>query len=146
MALRPYYFGVAVGDQAGHHLYGEDGFWPKRPEREELPFTLARLDGEFCPNVTRQEGVAKITWENGWTILSFWDQSGDHRPGSHSTFLFPGVLRFEQIETEAARVFPKIWARALARFTLEPMCCSICRGPTGYEMEGLYEFVCDGCN
>lgn len=142
--MKPYYFGVAFGDDAGHHLYGSDGFWPKRPEKETLPFSLDRLDQGFCPHA-RTQGVVKLTWESGWTILAFWDQTGDSRPGSHSTYLLPGTLKYEDAVTAAKGFFPLLWKRATDVFILEPMCCSVCRGPTGYEMEDIYEFVCDGC-
>lgn len=141
---RPYYFGVAPQDR-GHHLYDDQSFWPKRPEAIGLPFKLTELDSAYCPNVTRQQGVAKTTYENGWTVLSFWDQTGDSRPGSHSTFLLPGALKWEEAVAAARAAFPQVMKRAEGSFKLTPMCCSICRGPTGYEMEGLYEFVCDGC-
>lgn len=142
-----FYFGVWPGTDHGHFLYaeGSNGLYFK-PYLEVLPFKLHELDSTFCPKTTRQQGAAKLRWPHKeWTTLAFWDQTGDSRPGSHSTFVLRGQLKFEEALERAKSAFPQVMTRAMAEFDIEPMCCSICREPSGYEIDDIYEFVCDGC-
>jgi hypothetical protein len=57
----------------------------------EIPVAIARrIDGGFCPQIEdAQSGEARIHHVEGWTVLAFWDRSGDSRPSSHSTFVCP---------------------------------------------------------
>lgn len=143
---RSYYFGLWSGTTSGHFLYDKEGSRSHRVSAlEKVPFSLAELDSGFCPKSTQRQGVAKLSWEKNWTILAFWDQTGDSRPGSHSTFLVKGPHKFEAALAQKRAAFPSIWTRIDAAFPIQPMCCSICREPSGYEIEDIYDFVCDGC-
>jgi hypothetical protein len=48
---------------------------------------------------------------NSWTVVSFWDQSGDSRPASNSSFVMWGVHDFRHAAEAARQRFPTIFAR-----------------------------------
>lgn len=105
-AQEPLYFGCV--DRLGHHL------WTRGEERVSLlgwPKLNKQIDGGDCPKATPIEGVATLTHEEPWTILSFWDRSVDSRGGSHSTFLIPGRHNFETALAMARESFPRIFFR-----------------------------------
>ncbi len=60
---------------------------------------------------TIPNGAAVITRVGDWTILSFWDNSADKRPGSHSTFICRANLTFDEMVERTRRMFPSIWKR-----------------------------------
>ena len=104
------YFGVKEKGRAGHFLYDE------RLRHVGDPALFARLvelgiDGVRCPVDTRREGAARVTLADEFTILSFWDYSGDSRPGSNSNFIETGVHSFEEMLERARRAFPSLFAR-----------------------------------
>lgn len=120
------YFGCANSD-SGHYLWRAENehAWPlpelpKAFARNRNPY--ARLDGGFTPTAmdrhgkdvdpeTQHEGVARVTHIEGWTVLSFWDRSVDHRNGSHSTYIELGTFDFAEMAKRAQAAFPKTWAR-----------------------------------
>jgi hypothetical protein len=69
----------------------------------------ARRDDE------QREGVAVVAHQDAWTALSFWDRSVDTRKGSHSTFVFDGLLSGEGALAAARVLFPEVFER----FTFE---------------------------
>lgn len=113
------YFGC-WGDQPGHDLRSSDGLRHSR-----LPFGYPAklegraLDGGFTPPVSMTtripNGLAVLHHASEWTVLSFWDNSIDSRPGSHSTFVSRGTLSFEDAVERAKAAFPSVWKR----FTFE---------------------------
>lgn len=119
-----YYFGCWNGE-AGHRLIGPHGMPLSRTAiAKEFPRCLhpERLDVDFQPGARPQgrlgfrtpeqrEGDARLTHVKGWTVLSIWDRSVDHRPGSHSTFVMPGTLRFAEACTQARDAFAVVWDR-----------------------------------
>ncbi len=111
--MRFYYFGCI--DQPGHQMWS-----PETPqnllERRALsdlvrtnPWGL-RIDTCLCPGGGVQ-GQAMLHHRAGWTALSFWDRSVDHRPGSNSTFLAEGLYSFEQMIEMAKSYFPQVMGR-----------------------------------
>jgi len=84
-----------------------------------------KIDGGFCPgmedddtrhhDVKQVQGHARLTHHNGWTILAFWDRTGDSRGNSNSAFLEQGEHSFDEMVAKAKATFPKIWER----FTFE---------------------------
>lgn len=116
--MKAYYFGC-WGD-SGHFLWSPDG----RVSGSDKVFSGLRignksLDGGFCPGVLPpwyydtgiEQGAALLTYDDGWTILSFWDRSVDSRPGSHSTYVLDGRLSFDEAAAVAKAAFPKVWER-----------------------------------
>ena len=123
-----YYFGC--WDGPGHFLWSTDGRTFRR--NEPLPPSLRRLDGTLCgdpaladhggrrsgeplywPATERRQpqGVARLHHVDGWTVLAWWDRSGDSRGGSNSAFVAEGTLGAGVIATLGAVAFPGIWAR-----------------------------------
>jgi hypothetical protein len=69
-----------------------------------------KLDGTFCP--PEQSGT--LSWMGSqvgpWVIISWWDNSVDHRPGSHSTFVTRHGTHDELFE-RAKKDWPEVFAR-----------------------------------
>lgn len=109
------YYGVRAKGDPGHYLF--DNTFRSGPQKERLNrlsdyliYTL-KLDGGFCPSYTKDPGIAKITVTNEFTILSFWDYSGDSRGGSNSNFIEFGRFTYDEMITMAQKVFPSIFQR-----------------------------------
>lgn len=114
-----FYFGVrgARERDLGHFL------WPPAlvtTVHENPPFQAAHpnwlrsnfLDGLYAPHdVKEQERVATLNHIGGWTVLAFWDRSGDKRGASNGAFILSGRLSFEAAVTRAEAAFPTICAR-----------------------------------
>ena len=109
---------------AGHYLWA--------PERRSMfrvdgcPFKADQLDGTFCgdPRLRdhhrgeypgdekhQPQGVPILTQVDGWTIVGFWDRTGDSRYACNSVFLAPGELTRQEVFTLAREYFPEIWER-----------------------------------
>lgn len=72
------------------------------------PWSYGILDGGLCPKWDMAEGSALLHHRDGWTALSFWDQSVDLRPGGASTFLAEAVLTFNEILKLALKHFAEV--------------------------------------
>ncbi len=110
--MRTYYNGVAPGDM-GHHLYDHTmtRVWGSRTPYG-FPCRRTALDGAFLPRAPRQiEGLASLWHVQGWTILCFWDRSGDSRSNSNSAFVLEGHHNFDESVAIASTTFPQIWKR-----------------------------------
>ena len=102
------------------------------PERKIVPFVeadlppaiLERIDGGFCPGAymlngeltlpksdERPEGLARIFYITGWTIVALWDRSVDPRDGSHATFLLRSHWEDKFAIRRAEKFFPDVWRR-----------------------------------
>ncbi len=57
------------------------------------------------------QGVAALHHKDGWTALSFWDRSGDHRGGSNTTFVVDETLDFDAMLSRAQADWPALFAR-----------------------------------
>lgn len=105
------FFGVAPGDSAGHHLYETAGAERMRWFRgkERLPEVLreSRLDGCYAPYqhtrhggdpfaAIQTQGHARLTHVAGWTVIAWWDRTGDSRGGCNSALLIPALVGWEQ--------------------------------------------------
>ena len=110
----PLYFGCWNHNprEAGHAIWNAEH---RRPKAEEIPSFAGphgwSLDGKFCPLGAQVEGLCVLTQLEGWTMLSFWDRSGDKRGNSNSNFLFPGTLGQQEILDAARSTFPELFAR-----------------------------------
>jgi hypothetical protein len=70
------------------------------------------------PEVEAQlQGHALLHYKDGWTCISFWDRSGDTRPGSNSAFIAnkggmpPEPIPFDEMLKLSYKHFPKIFQR-----------------------------------
>ena len=100
-----FYFGCKKS--LGHYLYSSDG---KSRKIDIIPWGYD-IDGLLAPSTTSKQGKALLHHKDGWTALSFWDNSVDKRPKSCSTFLAQGIFDFEQMKAIAKDNFPDIWER-----------------------------------
>ena len=106
-----YYFGKWPDVYAGHHLYDKSGYTLHNLPKD-FPCAEGALDGGLLPpNQPEIEGVASVVHLNGWTILAFWDRSGDKRGRSNSAFVVRGYWDFPVIHHITQSNFPKIWKR-----------------------------------
>jgi hypothetical protein len=111
--IEAYYFGKWPDRYAGHYLYGRNGYevndyyMPK-----DFPCPVYTLDGGFLPPYQAEiEGVASVVHLNGWTILAFWDRTGDKRGKSSSAFVVRGFWDFTALHHITQTAFPTIWKR-----------------------------------
>ena len=49
--------------------------------------------------------------KDGWTLIAFWDRSGDSRPGSHSTFVIHADIPSQELFALARAQWPEIFNR-----------------------------------
>ncbi len=113
-----YYFGK-WSSMHGHVLYQESGqqVWTSMPA--DFPFREETCDTGFLPPKRPQvEGRASLIHFNTeaapamrWTVLTFWDRSGDKRGNSSSTFILRGHYTFEEACALAKEKFPELWQR-----------------------------------
>ena len=116
MKTRAFYFGCFR--QPGHYLWrgpeDDHGYMPTGRDHG-LPFHPERMDAALAPRNASggevHQGLASYGLLNGWTIISFWDNSIDRRPGSSSTFFIEGAHYFEEALEIAREDFPKVFAR-----------------------------------
>lgn len=107
-----YYFGKWPGDEGGHFLWSPTGNRISSYKATVLGYPpVELLDGEFCPKGRQIEGLAQVTLFKGWSILAFWDRSGDKRGGSNSAFLAKGQFGFEELLKAARIQYPKHFER-----------------------------------
>lgn len=108
-----YYFGAL--EKEGHFLYNSHGTRMTRYD-PKFPFNWDFLDGgtlKLIPN-TEQGQISLVRLyanKQAWTVLSFWDQSGDSRPGSLSVFIQDAPLTAENMILNAKKVFPQVFSR-----------------------------------
>lgn len=105
-----FYFGCWSPDKTGHFLYNSHG-QKIREDIKDFPMRPTALDGSLLNGVPDKQGNAVLFHGRGWTLLSFWDRSGDSRPASNSTFVFHDELTFESAVEEAQLAFPGRWSR-----------------------------------
>lgn len=108
-----YFSGAWPGESSGHFLYDMTGYqvYDNRMPAD-FPCTEYSFDGAFLPpRLPQVEGRATLLHLNGWTILTFWDRSADHRLNSCSAFALRGMFPFAEAVETSKRAFPKVWAR-----------------------------------
>ena len=85
-----------------------------------LPASIwSKIDTRFCPDKSQKNGTYKHTQVDGWSIVAFWDNTIDSRPGSHSTFVVNEVIEATELLDRAREAFPKVFARYA--FKVEPI-------------------------
>lgn len=57
------------------------------------------------------QGHAHLTFRRGWSILAYWDQSADSRPGSNSAFVARGQFDFETLLKAAKEQWAWVFER-----------------------------------
>jgi len=117
--IHPIYFFGCWG-RTGHYLY-QPGGTSLIITALDMPWGY-EIDGGLCPGKrrgpkayqlpeTQIEGQASLTKKDGWTALSFWDRSMDHRMNCNSNFIAKGYFSFDEIMMLAKQYFPEIMGR-----------------------------------
>lgn len=109
------YYGVESAQKKGHFLF-DNSFNRVRSNKPilcqlEKFFIELGIDQTFCPQGDRSAGSARLIHTQQFTILSFWDYSGDPRPGSNSSFIEFGEINFGQMVQIAIETFPHLFVR-----------------------------------
>jgi hypothetical protein len=109
-----YYFGCI--DTTGHYMHPSTPAQTLEERRavSELIYTnpwRANIDSGLCPVGPEIEGLAVLRQKDGWTVLSFWDRSVDHRGKSNSNFLAQGIFTFDEMIGLAQEHFPQVMKR-----------------------------------
>lgn len=108
---RVFYFGCY--GEVGHYLHTPDMHHAWN-DHNIIPWGK-NIDSTLCPpgryEENQPEGVAVLTFKDGWTALSFWDRSVDRRGNSNSNFIAEGAFNFNQMVEIAQTHFPKVWKR-----------------------------------
>jgi hypothetical protein len=114
----PLYFGCY--GEAGHYLYcAVKGLLGRRnlSKTHDRKFSQAMKWTRVCDGILLPNDEAQIpgegTWSfvRGYSIVSFWDRSGDDRGNSLSCFLVKGHHSFEEVLEIAKEAFPKLFSR-----------------------------------
>jgi len=107
---KPYYFGCHK--EVGHALYDVDMNRNGIDLSREVVHYLHKFDSLFCPQHTEENGIAEIHHLFGkFTVLAFWDNSIDSRPGSNSQFFLPNILSFDTALFQAMQSFNEVFMR-----------------------------------
>ena len=108
-----YFFGCR-NESKGHYLFGPNLKSVRGGEEKELSnsfgFPWFHLDTKFLPK-TYKQGAVKLTHINGWTIISFPDNSVDKRPNSHSTYAIKGTFSLEEGLEMCKKSFEEVFSR-----------------------------------
>lgn len=122
----------------GHFLYKPDGNGARHSQLptelrdiESLagdPDKIKRYDDgvhgkktvPFWDEKDQEQGRARLHLIAGWTVLAFWDRSGDRRGGSNSAFLAEGKFTFDEMCALARQHFPSVWTRITLAFEVRP--------------------------
>ena len=103
----------------GHVLHNPRGYCYHGDKPSDFPVREGVLDAGLLPgHLPEEQGKATFFHINGWTILAFWDRSGDKRGNSNSTFLLRGTYTFEEAKNYAKEFFPKLFERFPFELTL----------------------------
>lgn len=109
---RVLYFGC--WGEPGHFYYEPSGL---RFKGNMPPGLLPEdIDGKLCPvdplDVENQvEGHASLQIIAGWTVLAFWDRSGDARLGANSIVMAQGNYSIDEMIAALATAYPQIAKR-----------------------------------
>jgi hypothetical protein len=107
--VREYYFGCREGDH-GHHWHGPRGQAVKKD-----PVKL--IDGVFAPRLPSGEEAPQGQCSlhrlgNQYSIVAYWDRSGDSRGASNSAFVVENsYATLDKILTLMRTVFPWVFER-----------------------------------
>lgn len=110
--MKCFYFGAWSRGHLGHFLYLPGGSLVGREVERQIPFATHILDSGLLPQVGSQtQCVVHRSVINGWTVLTFWDRSGDSRGSSNSSFILQGEHATEAGLAFARELFPTVFAR-----------------------------------
>lgn len=95
--------------QPGHYWFGDCNY--RGPAIEGVNKQLfAVIDSTFPPGITTQ-GIYNDVVVDKVRIVSWWDYTGDKRPGSNSNLVGVGYESAEQMIDDAINKFPQAMSR-----------------------------------
>lgn len=107
-----YYFGVGPTGIAGHYWHRSDG---NRFIALRSAFPWRDIDQMFAPHTRapheRKLYVGRVTLFKGWSVLAWWDTSGDNRPGSNSALVAEGRFSFDEMVAAGREQYPWVFDR-----------------------------------
>jgi hypothetical protein len=117
--VEAYHFGYER--QAGHVWQSSNQYTRRWDIEKKLPESVACIDGVLQPGCVRDKphertrpevvGEAALHHLDGWTVLAWWDRSGDGRGACNSNLVARGTYDFTtMLEIGKAR-FPHVMAR-----------------------------------
>lgn len=101
-----HYFGRL--DVAGHSLHCKSG---PHLRIDETPWGNNLDTGLLSHVADRPDGQYVTAIFKGWTAVSFWDRSGDSRPGSNSAFVIHAEMEPEKLLAFARLQWPEVFRR-----------------------------------
>ena len=110
--MRIYFFGCYTVGGGGHLLWSPYG--SRREAEDSMPFVYRILDAallgpDLQTDQVQGKGVRVLI--NGWTVVSFWDRTGDSRHGPNSAFVAEGDVSTEEVLRHAQATYPKVLER-----------------------------------
>lgn len=72
---------------------------------------VPHIDGTLAPKRTEDQGAAVIHWFDGWTVVAWWDRTGDTRGKSNSALIVEGTHTFAEMLELLAEHFPGVATR-----------------------------------
>lgn len=126
------FFGVAAGTDAGHFFYERRGATVSMTAQPPLPAEvnlMELVDARWCfpvpisgdrPFVDRgqPQGCGFVHQVAGWTVISWWDRSGDKRMGSNAVFFVRGSHQWAEALRRAREEFPREMRRMEAAYPI----------------------------
>ncbi len=103
------FFGVASPAQAGHYLFAQGMRETYRYRNTLVSLLDTRL--LLAAEVPERQGQAVFVRLGPWSIVSFWDTTGDSRGNSNGAFLLRGRATAEEVLAAAGRAFPHLVKR-----------------------------------
>ena len=125
IGLEVFFFGCYL--VTGHYLYRRGG---RHVDYTACPWgtnldtglLISRKDKYARPDTEPTENYT-VARKDGWTAISFWDRSGDSRPGSNSAFLVAADVSDKELLALAKAQWPDIFSRG--RFPLNKAAAAI---------------------
>lgn len=113
--MEVYFFGCETGSR-GHYIYQHPGRWAAPGLYEEIKQALGGvgLDTHLLKEakISDSQGLAVFVQRGGYSIVSFWDNGGDGRPGSNSAFIVKGIVSAAEVIRLGIEKFPSMAERA----------------------------------
>lgn len=99
-----FYFGCYI--EKGHY------FWEPFNKTKVVHWPKYQPWGVILDGGLLTKGDYFFEQRDGWTCLSFWDQSVDTRPGSNGAFLCNEIVTPAELVRRAQKGWPEVFARS----------------------------------
>ncbi len=110
-----FHFGYKQG--AGHCWQTANGRESQKVAQAAVGERLSwEIDSRYCPPKSdgQTQGAARLSKVNDWTVLAWWDRTGDARGNSNSCIVARGEHGFDEMLALANQHFPGLMQRQTA--------------------------------